>query len=353
MENVTNINHYEIVRRDWRKVIVIGLLIVLVGLIITIIQPFMYRASVSIYIMQKSSFSIDAYSASKSEERIANKLSPIILSSSFLEKVIYSGFDIDQSYFPKDEYKRREKWGKTVETSVVGEASKLEVHVYHQDPGQALQISNAIAYILTQQKREFIGIDDVDLKVLDSPLVSKYPVRPNVVLNLLLSLFAGLALGVAFVIMTYDPRQDKLFGIHGDSETEPHLVEYEDVPVDESVEDDLEEVEDVPEIEDLDDVEELAEIEESEDKAVEQEELQVEELELPDIGEQLEEEQELEEEFGEDGEDMHIESADSDMSPPDIPDNDEDSEANVSEKGSNLPKFSEEDEYIGMPDLDK
>ena len=42
MENVTNINHYEIVRRDWRKVLVIGLLIVLVGLIISIYFSFIH-----------------------------------------------------------------------------------------------------------------------------------------------------------------------------------------------------------------------------------------------------------------------------------------------------------------------
>lgn len=118
MENIRPINYIEILKRDWRKTAVSVLAAVLLALLVTLLQPFLYRAAVSIFVVQKSSFSIDAYSASKSEERIANKLAQIVYSSSFLERVLDAGFRVDENYFPSDEYKRRQKWAKMIETEV-------------------------------------------------------------------------------------------------------------------------------------------------------------------------------------------------------------------------------------------
>lgn len=251
MDNVRAINYLEIIKRDWRKVLVVCLIAVLIALIITLVQPFLYRATVSIFVVQKSSFSIDAYSASKSEERIAGKLAQVVFSSAFFEKVKTSGFDIDRTYFPSDELKSRKQWNKMIESSVPSALSKLDISVYHKDPNQALNISKAIAYVLVEQKQNFIGIGDVDLKILDAPIVSKYPVKPSVVLNLIVGLIAGFILGIAFVIASYDPDRDKLFGIHGKFSEPPHLIMNNEVPVDDSVEEDMKETVDVPEIKNL------------------------------------------------------------------------------------------------------
>lgn len=328
MENVRHISHLEIVKRDWRKVLVVALFIVLLSMVFTLVRPFLYRATVSIFVVQKSSFSIDAYSASKSEERIANKLAQVIVSSSFLDKVTSAGFDVDKSYFPTDERKKRDKWSKTVETAVPAGLSKLEISVYHKDPNQALQISNAIAYVLTAGKRDFIGIEDVDLKVLDSPLVSKYPVRPNVIFNLALGIIVGLILGVAFVIASYDPRRDKLFGIH--HKGEPHLIDT--AKVDHvSVEKAMAEAKDVPEIKELEAVEELEEAEQEQDLKVE--ENKSEKIVMPDVEAELEDEAEDKE--------------DDELVPPQIPDYNNDKSA-PGNKHKDIAEFEGEDEIVGM-----
>ncbi|NQT49686.1 hypothetical protein HQ571_03255 [Candidatus Kuenenbacteria bacterium] len=322
MENVKPINHLQIVKNDWRKVVAVGLIIFLLSLIFTLIQPFLYRATVSIFVVQKSSFSIDAYSASKSEERFANKLIQVIYSSSFLEKILYSGFDVDKDYFPADELQRRKKWNKTVEANVPGGLSKLEIQIYHPDPGQALQISNAVSYTLTNQKKDFLGIDDVDLKVLDSPLVSKYPVRPNVFLNLFIGIILGIILGIVFAVITYDPEKDRLFGSLKKDEESPHLVDYNEVPEDESVEEEIEEAEEemqIPEIEELEEVDELDEAEhEAEKPVVEVEEQEIPIPQIPGSGEEDEQEKEIKQ-----------------------------------NKHADLPKFKQEEEFFGMPDIDE
>lgn len=334
MENVRHISHLEIVKRDWRKILVVALFIVLLSMVFTLVRPFLYRATVSIFVVQKSSFSIDAYSASKSEERIANKLAQVIVSSSFLDKVVNAGFDVDKSYFPTDERKKRDKWSKTVETAVPAGLSKLEISVYHSDPNQALQISNAIAYALTAGKRDFIGIEDVDLKVLDSPLVSKYPVRPNVIFNLALGIIVGLILGVAFVIASYDPRRDKLFGIH--HKGSPHLIDTAKVEH-VSVEKAIAEATDVPEIRELEDVQELEAAEDVGDRHAPLSGAR--DIKLPDVEAELEEE--AEDEGDEEGE------ADDDLVPPRIPDYNND-KATSGSKHKDIAEFEGEDEIVGM-----
>lgn len=213
MENVRPIHYGEIIKRDWRAVLAATLIIVVLAFVITIIQPFLYSSTVSVLVLQKSGFSIDAYSASKSEERIANKLAQVIYASSFLDKVMNSGFAVERSYFKTDEQKKRDQWSKMIETNVPAGLSKLQVTVYHKDPNQAVQIAQAVAFILTTEKREYIGIDDVDLRVLDTPLASKYPVKPNIILNIGLGVFLGIILGIIYVVITYNPNRDKLLNI--------------------------------------------------------------------------------------------------------------------------------------------
>ncbi len=211
MENIRKINYYEIVKRDWKKVFIITLIFVLIALLITLIQPFKYRADASILVLQKSSFSIDAYSAAKSEERTANKLAQVVYYGSFLDKVLASGYPIEREYFPQEERERRELWVDTINAYVPGGLSTLVVEIYHPDPNQAVQIAQAVAYTLTTEKDDYLAISDIDLKILDEPLASQYPAKPNILLNLFLGLVGGFIVGASFVVITYNPKRDKLF----------------------------------------------------------------------------------------------------------------------------------------------
>ena len=149
MQNIRHLSLSEVFTREWKKALLAFLIVVLLGVVVTLVQPFLYKATVSILVIQKSGFSIDAYSASKSEERVANKLAQVVYSSSFLEKVLSSDSGIDKSYFPSDELKRRKKWGQTVNTDVPLGLSRLDVFIYHTDSAQALKIGQAIGNLLS------------------------------------------------------------------------------------------------------------------------------------------------------------------------------------------------------------
>jgi len=347
MENVRPLTYYEIIKRDWRKVLIVILVVLLISLILSIVQPFLYRATVSILVLQKSSFSIDAYSASKSEERTARKLSQVIYSSSFMDKVLASDFNVDKNYFPADESEKRKAWGKAIEASVPTGLGELDVSVYHSDPNQALAIAQAISYIITANKSDFIEISDIDLKVLDAPLVSKYPVRPRIVLNIFLGMIVGFFLGIAYVVIFYDPDRDKLFAIPRMKHPPVELVEYKDIPKDESVEADIAEAKVTSEIKDVDVIEEIEE--EKKPVAEKPQEKQVRfpkkesnaSIALPDVKSIIDNDSSVDNEQDfEEQKELEEEEKWEERKPDSTPKKDY----------RELPKFEDEDKFIGMPE---
>ena len=294
MKHYREIDYINVYKKNWNKALIVIIIVFLIGLGITLVTPFKYSAESSVLIIQKSSFSIDAYSATKSEEKIGKKLSQVISSSYFLDKVLSENLSIDRTYFGSDERDRRKVWDKTVDAYVPTGYSKLNFTIYHTDSNQALIISRTVAEVLINEEDDLIGIGDIDLKLLDSPLVSQYPQQPNIALNLAVSLFVGVILSFAYVILTYRPDRD-----HDkfSQDQEPELVSYNNVPETESVEEEMGDTPDVPEL-DLDDVEEISE-----------------------------EEQEIEE-----------------MNEPELP-TDNDSQKTTKK---DYPKFEEEDKFIGM-----
>lgn len=259
MSNIHTPDYPKAIKREWRKLLAVTLIVLLLALVATIVQPFKYKATESILILQKSGFSIDAYSASKSEERIATKLSQVVYSSSFFDQVLGSGLAIDKSYFSADEKNRRKEWAKTIAADVPSGLGKLVITVYHTDPNQALLISRAVAYELTSRKSDYIGISDVDLRVIDAPLVSKFPVRPNIFLNIILGLASGFFIGVISIIIGYKPEDEKYFHSPKLSDIHPHVVDYDKIPESESVEKDIAKALEIPEINDLEEIESLEE----------------------------------------------------------------------------------------------
>ncbi|HCC23620.1 TPA: hypothetical protein DF272_05620 [Candidatus Falkowbacteria bacterium] len=203
MEATTYANYSRALKSRWPSILVITLLFLLVSLVVTLVQPFQYESQVKILVIQKSAGTLDAYSASKSAERIGNNLSQVIYSSSFYTKVMNSGFDINQDYFSADEGKRRDFWTRIVDADVPSGTTILEISTFHRDRNQATVLAQAIAYVLIRESDEYIGISDVELKVVDAPLTSEYPVKPNFVLNVLFGVLLGLLVSIIYVLITY------------------------------------------------------------------------------------------------------------------------------------------------------
>lgn len=206
MANIVRVNYLKLIRQRIGFITILTLFIVFISLVLTLIQPFEYQSQVKILVIQKTTGGIDAYSASKSAERIGRNLTQVVYSSNFLNKVINYESGIDNSYFPVAEDEKREFWQKMIVSEVPSGTTIINLDVYHQDPTQATLIANSVAQVLIRDVEEYIGLPDVELKVVDEPLTSNYPTRPNVVLNVILGLVVGFFFSLAVVLISYTEK---------------------------------------------------------------------------------------------------------------------------------------------------
>jgi len=196
-----NLKYSKIIKNNWEVVaLIIGVTIVF-ALIVSLVQPFQFSASTKILIIQKQERNLDAYTATKSAERIGKNLVNIIYTSSFYNEVIEANSEI-ASKFPSDDVKRRKMWEKNIKANVIPETGILEVKVYDVDRQYASQLVRTIAYVLVDKGAEYHGGGtDVEIKIVDDVFISKYPVRPNIIVNLSLAVIIGALLGSAFVVL--------------------------------------------------------------------------------------------------------------------------------------------------------
>jgi len=185
-------------RRHRRRIIRIAIAGGVVALVLSFASPLQYRAVMRLLIIQATSPTLDAFTAGKYSEKVGRNFGNVIASSSFLERVLLANPKVDALAFPKDERKRRRAWQRTVESSVVSETSVMELRVYHKRPAQAHAIAEGIGNVLVRDAQEYTGGRDIAVKVIDSPIVSRFPVRPNIPLNTLLGLILGALIGAAF-----------------------------------------------------------------------------------------------------------------------------------------------------------
>jgi len=184
----------------WFSIAMFAVVGLVLALLISFIQPLRYSSSVRLLILQETGPSVDAYTASRSEELIAEKLSTIIYTTTFFDQVMNAGFDINQDIFPAREFDRREEWEDTVDATVSRGTGLLTVSAYHHDPNQAEQITLAVASVLSQQVGEYTSSANVRVRLIDAPLNSRWPVKPNILINGFSGVILGGLAGVAFVL---------------------------------------------------------------------------------------------------------------------------------------------------------
>lgn len=199
--------------RGWHTIVLSGACGLVLAILLSLLSPLNYSASTSVLITQQLS-GVDAYTAIRSAEGIASNLSGVIYTSDFFTKVMDSGTNIDKSYFPADELDLRKLWEKTVTASVSQSSGILEITAYHPNPAQAKEIAAAVANVFVNQGYTYISGSDVSIKVVDNPLASRYPVRPNLPINGLSGLFLGLIGGAAYVYIVADRQKRRHSMMH-------------------------------------------------------------------------------------------------------------------------------------------
>lgn len=187
--------------RRWKMVALAGVLIGVVAGLLTLAFPLQYRADAQVLIISQSRYGVDPYTVVKSAERVGENIIQVMRTNDFYRKVREQvGHDIDWKRFDNlDERNRRKLWNKTIAPSVVYGTGVLNVSAYHTDKVQAERLAGAAVDALAAKGWEYVG-GDVTIKVVNEPVVTKWPVRPNIALNALLGFILGV-LGASFIIV--------------------------------------------------------------------------------------------------------------------------------------------------------
>ncbi|MEA3398560.1 MAG: Wzz/FepE/Etk N-terminal domain-containing protein [Patescibacteria group bacterium] len=196
-------NEYiQIIKHKKQTILSVLVLFIVVALILTFVQPFKYEAAAKILVVQSYEPGMDPFQISKSNAYITKTLAKIVSSNSFYQEVLNSGFNINKTYFTDDLKKQVKIWNKTVYAGYVNDSGMINISVYHKDKYQADQILRAINHTLKSKHAQYHGAgDSIAISIIDQPLVSNLPVKPNIAYNLLLSLALGLITALSFVYL--------------------------------------------------------------------------------------------------------------------------------------------------------
>lgn len=170
----------------------------IVSFVIVLVQPFRYSATVRLLIIQRSSLTLDPFNALKAAERISDSLSQVVYTSTFFDQVMQTSYPVDRN-FSKDDRTRRRQWRKMLDTEVVRGTGLLSVSTYHKNREQARAYALAIGEVFMRQGPDYVGGGDVQIRLVDTPLLSRYPAKPNVFTNLFLGLVLGAVAGLLYL----------------------------------------------------------------------------------------------------------------------------------------------------------
>lgn len=186
-----------------KKVIWIALLLFLaVATIVTFKEPLKYSAVSRLQIIENNGTNnpIDPYVAAKNNAYITDLLARVTTSGAFYQEVTKSGFDYDQSYFTGNSTEQLVKWKGTAEVQSTGDSGILNITIYHANKAQAVLLNKAVSTTLKEKNGQFHSSGSkIELRILDEPIVSRFPVKPNVLLNYGLAVVLGISFGLFYI----------------------------------------------------------------------------------------------------------------------------------------------------------
>lgn len=187
-------NYLDILKEKYLYVALGTVSVMALAFILTIVQPLNYSSSTEALVIQKQLTETDSYLSAKSAEKIATSLSSVIYSTSFFEKVSQTGLVDLSEISALSEADKRDEWEERVGAQVVPETGIIQITAYDTNPQEAENLASAVAYTLATQGDEYHGGgENIQVKVINSALTSKYPVKPNLFVNLALGLVIGLS----------------------------------------------------------------------------------------------------------------------------------------------------------------
>lgn len=191
-----------------RAKLLLGMGILTAGLAlgVSLFFPLKYAATAGVFVIPRQGFGVDPYTVIKSAERVGENLARVIKTSEFLYTMLQNEERIDRSVFPTIERKRRTFWKRMIDPQVVPGSGLLTITAFSPDPDQAEAIAKSAAETVMQNGTEYVG-PQVSFKVADTPVSSRFPVKPNLIINVIVGFIFGVILAALRVLFGLKPRE--------------------------------------------------------------------------------------------------------------------------------------------------
>ncbi|MGE5425982.1 MAG: YveK family protein [Bacillota bacterium] len=201
-----------LVKLKRQTIIMITFCALIATLSISLLFPLRYEASSRLLISQQTE-EMDAYALSRSNEYLGILFSEITGSASFYNLALETPYQIDRGYFSGNSAKQIKKWRETVKARTISDSGIVEIKVYHTSPLQAQQISLAVNEVMMNRSSSYRANDRVKISVIDQPIVSSYPIKPNLPQNAALAVIFGLIFSFFYIYIFPEEKYDwKVFG---------------------------------------------------------------------------------------------------------------------------------------------
>ncbi|PIY95956.1 MAG: hypothetical protein COY66_05470 [Candidatus Kerfeldbacteria bacterium CG_4_10_14_0_8_um_filter_42_10] len=219
--------YLSIFRLGKRTLVIFAAIGFALALVVSIIQPLQYRSQASILVIPNNRANVDGYQASRAAEKYALTLSSVIPTMSFYNKVITQNSSL-ADLFPTEESAKREQWKNDLHSSVVPETGILNLSAYNRKPEDAQNILAAAINVLEKEGTAYLGGSSSALiYMIDTPIASSLPVRPNYPLNILGGIIAGLLAGAVVVFVRSESYPEEV------QEVEPEAIALETEKIEE------------------------------------------------------------------------------------------------------------------------
>jgi hypothetical protein len=110
-----------------------------------------------------------------------------------------SGYNINDNYFKDTRKEQIKAWDKAVDI-VSTDIGTMEIKTYHTDPQEAKQILLAVTDVLVNKNSQYQNLDNnIDIKIINQVTISKYPIKPNIVLNFIYTIIIAIVISLLYL----------------------------------------------------------------------------------------------------------------------------------------------------------
>jgi capsular polysaccharide biosynthesis protein len=206
---MNKISYLQTIKRDWHVIALLAGIAIVASLGVSLLQPFKYEARAKVLVIQNQVSHLDAYTATKSAEKIGKNLSEVVESTSFYNDVV-ALYPAIKDEFSVDPIDLRKEWKQDVNAEIIPETGILDVRAYNEDRQTVADLVNTMTYVLVNKSEKYHGGGlTVSIQVIDDVVVSRYPVRPNIFVNTALAFMLGIVAGSVFVVLNQIRRTAK------------------------------------------------------------------------------------------------------------------------------------------------